>query len=143
MRDGFEAFFMAGQEYAVDRVPDGTRIRDAQSRVVALLPTTPGGDVRSGNGSWMIGVERQRGWLVVAREPVSQEPVGCAYPRSLRNAFDVWVAPDRSYRLRAKAFTGAWILRGQDGALARFTPGKDRIISVAETIVCCQSAPRK
>jgi hypothetical protein len=83
----------------------------------------------------MIGVERQRGWLVVAREPASQEPVGCAYPRSLRNAFDVWIAPDRSYRLRAKAFTGAWILRGQDGTLARFTPGKDRTISVAETIV--------
>jgi hypothetical protein len=72
----------SGRRYAVQASPDGLSIRGAHARAVAHLPVTPGGEVSSAEGRWQVAAERQgRGWVVVARDLVHEEPVGCAYPR--------------------------------------------------------------
>jgi hypothetical protein len=129
------ARLLPGRTYSTRATPDGLWICDGDRRAVARLPVTPGGEVSSAADSWQIAVERQgRGWVVVARELVSEEPVGCAYPRGWLKGFDLWVAPEREYRLRAKPFSGLRILRGELGEIARFTPGFKRPLVVAESV---------
>jgi hypothetical protein len=124
-----------GRTYLTRQTPDGLWIRDGDGRAVARLPVSPGGEVSSAAGSWQVAVERlSRGWVVVAREPVSEEPVGCGYPRGGLKRFDLWVAPEQEYQLRAKPFSGLRILRGELGEIARFTPGLKRTIVVVESV---------
>jgi hypothetical protein len=125
----------SGRRYAVQASPDGLSIRGAHARAVAHLPVTPGGEVSSAEGRWQVAAERQgRGWVVVAPDLVHEEPVGCAYPRWWLKAFDLWVAREGEYRLREKAFSGTWILRGELGEIARFTSGRERTIVLAESV---------
>ena len=129
------AGLVPGRRCVVHAALDGVWVRDGRARVVARLPVTPGGQVSSAADCWRVAVERQgRGWVVVAREPVREEPVGCAYPRWWLTAFDLWVAPEREYRLREKPFSGTWILRGELGEIARFTSGRERTIVLAESV---------
>jgi hypothetical protein len=124
-----------GRTYSTRATPDGLLICDSDERAVARLPVTPGGEVSAAVDRWQVAVERRgRGWVVVARELVSEEPVGCAYPRGWLKGFDLWVAPEREYQLRAKPFSGLRILRGELGEIARFTPGLKRTIVVAEAV---------
>ncbi|HET7049813.1 MAG TPA: hypothetical protein VFI54_16245 [Solirubrobacteraceae bacterium] len=111
-------------------------IHDGDARAVARLSVVPGGELSSAAGCWRVAVERQgRGWVVVARELVSQEPVGCAYPRGWLNSFDLWAAPEWEYRLREKPFLGSWILRGEFGEVARFKRGRAWTIALAESVI--------
>lgn len=127
---------LPGRLYVVDAAPDALWIRDGDARAVARLSVAPGGEVSSAAGNWRVEAERQgRGWVVVARELVLGEPVGCAYPRRWLNAFDLWVAPEQEYRLRENPFSGTWIVRGDLGEIARFTPGSARTIALAESVV--------
>ena len=133
--DEIGAYLVPGQVYVVDTAADGVWLRGDDGRAAARLPVTPGGAVASGSGGWWIAAERQgqRG-VVVAREPTGDQPVGCAYPSGWLNRFDLWVAPDREYRLREKPWSASWILRGDLGELARFVPGRSRRIALAETL---------
>ena len=70
-----------GRTYLTRPTPDGLWIRDDDGRAVARLPMSPGGEVSSAADSWQVAAERQgRGWVVVARQLLSEDPVGCAYP---------------------------------------------------------------
>ena len=124
-----------GRRYVTDVMPDGMWIRDGDAHPVARLPLLPGGEVCSATGCWRVEVERpRRRWMVVARELVSDEPVGCAYPRGFVDAFDLWAAPEREYRLREKLFSTTWILRGELGEIARLTAGTRGTIALSESV---------
>ena len=129
------ANLVAGRRYVAHVSPGGIWLRGAYARAAAHLPMTPGGEVSSAAGCWQVAAERQgRGWVVVARDLVREEPVGCAYMRWWLKAFDLWVAPEQDYRLREKPFSGTWILRGELGEIARFTSGRERAIVLAKSV---------
>ena len=101
---------------------DGVRAARSRSRTDAGRPGLSG--------------RASGGWVIVFRDPRTEEPVACAYPRGVLSAYDLWVAPDETYRLRENPLTNAWTPCRDRSKLARMTGrAPARSVAVLDAIV--------
>jgi hypothetical protein len=116
---------------------DGVELRDASGAAVAQLGHGPGGEVATAEGRWHVGVERQgHGWVIVFRDPSTEEPAACAYPRGVLSAYDLWLAPEDTYRLRENPISNVWTLRRDRTKLVRISgTAPERSVLVLDAVV--------
>ena len=134
MSEVFGARFVPGQRYDSVIAADGIELRDPAGQAAARLQTSPGGEVITADGRWRVGVERQGlSWVIVFRDPRTEEPLACAYPRGLFSTYDLWIAPDDTLRLRGSPLTSNWTLSRDGAKLVRFKGA--RTVTVLDAIV--------
>ncbi len=137
MSEGFGARFAPGERYELAIDADGAELQDATGHVAARFAVSPPGEVATAGGRWRSSVERPRfGWVIVFRAPHTDEPVACAYPRAGLSSYDLWIAPDDTYRLRANLLTHVWTLRRGRTKLARISGrAPQRAVTVLEALI--------